>query len=226
MSTVSSHPRKKYQLRARAERQRQTRERIVAATEQLHREVGPARTSIADIARRAGVQRLTVYNTFPRSSDLFAACQHLFLSQNPPPSLRLPGAGEDAIDCLQRAVRQLYRWYRANEAMERHVYRDRRLLPDLDALMRSTADARLDAVADAIAQSLTSGKPGRALIRMALDFRTWEMLADNGLRDAEMARLLIGAVNAVAGTSSGQSGQVTPRSTRTVGATASAGQPS
>ena len=38
-------------------------------------EVGPARTTIAEIARRAGVQRPTVYSNFPRESDLFAACQ-------------------------------------------------------------------------------------------------------------------------------------------------------
>ncbi|HEV2416149.1 MAG TPA: TetR family transcriptional regulator, partial [Candidatus Dormibacteraeota bacterium] len=52
---MSTH--RTYQLRVRADRQRETRERIVAATEALHAEVGPARTTIADIARRAGVER-------------------------------------------------------------------------------------------------------------------------------------------------------------------------
>src|SRR5262252_4872841 len=84
VNAVSSD-RPKYKLRARAERQRQTRERIVAATVALHREVGPARTTVADVARRAGVQRLTVYNNFPRLSDLLVACQHAFLTASPPP---------------------------------------------------------------------------------------------------------------------------------------------
>ena len=37
---------------------------------ELHKEVGPAQTTIAEIARRAGVQRLTVYNHFPTKPDL------------------------------------------------------------------------------------------------------------------------------------------------------------
>ena len=57
---------RKYSLKARAERQAETRRRIVEATAELHTEVGPAQTTVAEIARRAGVQRLTVYNNFNR----------------------------------------------------------------------------------------------------------------------------------------------------------------
>ncbi|MBA2357024.1 MAG: helix-turn-helix transcriptional regulator [Actinobacteria bacterium] len=52
-------------------------------TAALHEEVGPARTTIAEIARRAGVQRLTVYKNFPDEYELFAACQRHFLSEPP-----------------------------------------------------------------------------------------------------------------------------------------------
>ncbi|MCY7302061.1 MAG: TetR/AcrR family transcriptional regulator, partial [Thermoleophilia bacterium] len=38
------------------------------------RTVGPAATQISEIARRAGVQRVTVYNHFPDEASLFAAC--------------------------------------------------------------------------------------------------------------------------------------------------------
>ncbi len=96
VNSVSTH-RRKYELKARAQRQRQTRERIVAATVALHEEVGPARTTIADIARRAGVQRLTVYNTFPDAAELFRACQAKFLAEHPPP------ASTDSDD-LERAL--------------------------------------------------------------------------------------------------------------------------
>src|SRR5215210_450988 len=87
MNTVSTQNRK-YELRARAERQAETRRRIAAATAALHEEVGPARTTVAEIARRAGVQRLTVYKNFPEDYDLFTACQGHFLAQNPPPDPR------------------------------------------------------------------------------------------------------------------------------------------
>jgi AcrR family transcriptional regulator len=49
-----------YRLGRRAERQAQTRQRIVEAAVDLHATVGPATTSVSAIAERAGVQRLTV----------------------------------------------------------------------------------------------------------------------------------------------------------------------
>jgi AcrR family transcriptional regulator len=199
---VSTHKRK-YQLKARAQRQQQTRERIVAATVALHEEVGPARTTIADIARRAGVQRLTVYNTFPEVRDLFVACQGLFLAHHPPPDLAAGASSEDALKRLETALAELYGWYRANEAMERKVHRDRHLLPVLDTLMRETGDARLDAAAaaygEAIGDSPRAVQSVRPLIRLALEFRTWEMLADHGMPDADVARLFGCAVRAAAG---------------------------
>src|SRR6266540_3827383 len=78
---------RRYTLQARAVRQAETRRRIVEATSALHEELGPARTTVAEIARRAGVQRLTVYNHFPDEGELFAACQARFFATQPPPEL-------------------------------------------------------------------------------------------------------------------------------------------
>jgi hypothetical protein len=85
--------------------------------------------------------------------------------------------------------------------MERKVHRDRHLLPALDTLMSETGDARLDALADAHAEALVAGRPSgamRALVRLALEFRTWELLADQGMTDRAIARLLHGAIAGVA----------------------------
>jgi AcrR family transcriptional regulator len=194
MNSMSSD-RRSYVLKARAERQRKTRDRIVAATEALHREVGPARTTVAEIARRAGVQRLTVYNTFPDPSLLFAACQQRFLRENPPPQPTLPEAGQDSLDCLAVTLRRLYRWYRTNQSMERHIHRDRLLIPELDTLLRKTADARSDVTATAFANALTMPRAirnsARAFIRLSLDFRTWAMLVELGLSDQAIIALFI-----------------------------------
>ena len=54
-----------YQLKRRAERQDETRQRIIEATIELHQTVGPAATTVTDIAQRAGVGRVTVYRHFP-----------------------------------------------------------------------------------------------------------------------------------------------------------------
>ena len=54
-----------YRLGKRAEKQQETRRRIVEAAVDLHSTLGPARTTVAQIAERAGVQRHTYYAHFP-----------------------------------------------------------------------------------------------------------------------------------------------------------------
>ena len=79
-----SGKRGKYNLKARAERYQETRQRIVEATLELHRTAGPARTTITEIAKKAGVERQTVYNHFPDPLSLFKACP-----RTTAPSIRL-----------------------------------------------------------------------------------------------------------------------------------------
>jgi AcrR family transcriptional regulator len=68
-------------MQLRAARVDETRQRIVDAAVQLHGTVGPAGTSIAGIAERAGVTRLTVYRHFPDEAALFDACSTHWLAQ-------------------------------------------------------------------------------------------------------------------------------------------------
>ena len=170
---------RKYEQRERAAKQEATRRRIAAATAELHAEVGPARTTIAEIAKRAGVQRPTVYNNFPSEKELLAACQAHFLATSPPPPL-------DPANGLERVLTELYGWWRANEQMSGNVARDRGALPALDELMRETADAQFDALAEA----LGSDRASRAYVRVALTFQTWQTLARRGLSDRAAARLM------------------------------------
>ena len=53
-----------YKQTKRAEAAAETRQRIVEAVVELHRTIGPRATTIAEIARRSGVERLTVYRHF------------------------------------------------------------------------------------------------------------------------------------------------------------------
>jgi AcrR family transcriptional regulator len=115
-------------LKTRAERQRETRRRIIEATVALHEEVGPANTTVAEIARRAGVQRLTVYNHFPDEAELFAACQRRYLAEYPPPDLGPALALEDPHARTQAVLEALYGSYREGEPMTSKVLRDRRTL--------------------------------------------------------------------------------------------------
>ena len=75
---------RKYELKQRAESQEATRRRIVEATVELHDSVG-FQTTVSAIAKRAGVQRLTVYRHFPDERTLFEACAGHWRAQNPAP---------------------------------------------------------------------------------------------------------------------------------------------
>lgn len=192
-----SSKKRRYEQRARAERQADTRRRIAEATAELHEEVGPARTTVAEIARRAGVQRLTVYNNFPDEHDLFAACQQHFLAQNPPPDLATALGIADPGERVESVLHGLYGWYRSTERMSTNVRRDRETMPALDALMAETSDAALGRLADALAAGVAAGKPRRpvrAAVALALDFWTWRRLAREGLGDRAAARLMTGFV--------------------------------
>src|ERR671928_2084651 len=85
MSYSEMATKRKYELKKRAERLAETRRRITETTVELHRTVGPAATQISEIARRAGVGRVTVYNHFPDDASLLAACTTQFAADSPPP---------------------------------------------------------------------------------------------------------------------------------------------
>ena len=110
INTVSTETRK-YELKARAESQRETRDRIARAAAELHEEKGVAATTVAEIARRAGVTRLTVYNHFADLSQLIPACAAHYESRHPSPDLDDVLARPDPADRVRGALARLYGWY-------------------------------------------------------------------------------------------------------------------
>ncbi len=184
-----------YRKAARAAAQAETRRRIAAATADLHDEVGPARTTVAEIARRAGVQRATVYANFPEDADLVRAAQAQFLERHPPPDLLPPFALSDPRQRLEAVLRLLYPWYRRTRSTSGNVRRDRAAMPALDALLRESVDARMAELAAALAPE---GGENRALAAVALDFWTWSRLAEEGLEDDAAAALMARAATCAA----------------------------
>ena len=73
-------PKRKYELKKRADEMAKTHLRITEAAIELHGTVGPARTTLSAVAERAGVERRTLYRHFPTEADLFAACSTHYLS--------------------------------------------------------------------------------------------------------------------------------------------------
>jgi len=188
-----------YEQRERARRTAETRQRIVEATVALHEEVGPARTTVAEIARRAGVQRLTVYTHFPEDRDLFAACSRHFMAGHPPPDPTPWTEIADPSERLRRALRDLHTWFESGEAMFANVERDRTVLPAL-AEVRDRGRAPFDAaVRDILAAGLGRSKRLRATIGLATSFGAWRQLVrTERLSPRDAVEVLAGAVEAAA----------------------------
>ncbi|HEY7876205.1 MAG TPA: helix-turn-helix domain-containing protein, partial [Actinomycetota bacterium] len=106
---------RKYELKKRAEKADETRRRITEATVELHRTVGPAATQITEVARRAGVQRVTVYNHFPNEASLLAACSAHWRSLHPSPDPASWATSKTTDERLRRGLGELYAWYRETE---------------------------------------------------------------------------------------------------------------
>jgi AcrR family transcriptional regulator len=184
-----------YQKKRRAEREAETRQRIVEAIVALHREVGPARTTISAIAERAGVERLTVYRHFADESAMFQACSAHFATEVPGPD---PAKWVDVAEPTERlraALLAFYDYYRRAEEMLVHVHRDLPQLPALAAVL-SPWDDFVAEVREGLLDGWDVAERARArlaaAIAHALRFETWRSLArSEALGDAEAADLMV-----------------------------------
>src|SRR5918998_3156234 len=99
-----NQPKRRYELKKRAESMDQTRLRITEAAIELHGSVGPSRTTLSAVAERAGVERRTLYRHFPTEADLFEACSAHYFRANPWPDPAEWRAVRDPRDRLERAL--------------------------------------------------------------------------------------------------------------------------
>ena len=190
-----------YRKRRRAEQEAETRQRITEAAMRLHGTVGPAHTTISDVAAEAGVQRGTVYRHFPDAESLFLACSAHWASLNPPPDPSAWARIADPDDRLRNALAEMYRWYEWAEPMLVNVTRDAEAVP---ALLREGTQQRREAAVAALLHGRRSRGRARArdaaAIAHALDFATWRSLVrQHGLEPDEVVELMAALVEAAAG---------------------------
>jgi AcrR family transcriptional regulator len=188
-----------YQLKERAQQQAETRRRIIEAVVALHEEVGPARTTVVEIADRAQVSRPTVYSHFPDDRSLFAACSGHWLLANPRPDISAWKQIADPQTRLRVALEQLYAYYAPREQMLSNVLRDSALIPSLAEAVQHTMGPYSQAAAETLATGWGSRPRDRrkqvAVLQLALHFRTWQTLtASGGLTNDEAAGLMAGLV--------------------------------
>jgi AcrR family transcriptional regulator len=177
--TVARNTDRPYRKKARAESEAATRQRIVESAVALHLERGPAQTSINAIADHAGVNRVTVYRHFPDERSLFEACSAHARSLYPPPDLAAWRSIEDPRERMEVGLGQLYDYFHRTEAGWANVLRDAEIAP----LVKEMVQRQLTYLREARDVLLTgwpatrTGQPLlRAVLGLAVDFRTWQTL--------------------------------------------------
>jgi AcrR family transcriptional regulator len=172
-------PKRAYRKRRRAEQERVTHRRILDAAFALLAEAGTGALTVSAVARRAGVQRLTVYRHFPDDS-LLHACSALQAERHPLPDPAEWAAIADPERRLRRALRRIYRHYR--DSADYHAAVD---------------DAITDNWIEHVIATLIDGwkpRPKRAplldaTLQHVLRFDTWRSLTTTGIDDRTAARL-------------------------------------
>ena len=191
MSTSIAHSRalnkRSYKLGKRAAKQEETRRRIVEAAVELHTNLGPARTTVAQIAERAGVQRHTYYAHFPDERSLFLAYSALSLSRNPLPDVDHVRSLQPGVERLRQGLEQIYRWYERNATVTASVLRD----AEIHELTREIVGERMTPAFERAREVLGEGigKQAMPLLDVALQFACWRTLSASC--DAKRAAILM-----------------------------------
>lgn len=185
-----------YEQRERAKQAADTRQRITEATVDLHRTVGPAATTVAEVARRAGVQRVTVYKHFPDDAALIGACSAHWRALHPAPDPDRWSSIVPPAKARRAALTDLYEWYRETEPMTANVLRDAERLPPLAEILDRGLGAYLERVRAVVVAGLFARRRTEVAGRAAIDFHFWRSLSSLG--DSEAAELAAGMVEAAA----------------------------
>jgi AcrR family transcriptional regulator len=200
---MSSRRSRQYRLGQRAESMEQTRARIARATFELHGLVGPARTTIAAVAERAGVERATVYRHFPDELSLYHGCIGHGRVKHPFPDTSTWKAIKDPEERLRTGLRVLYGYYRTVEYVLKKVVRD---LPDMPVFQQAYAELGIfgyyEGARALLCERYRKSSQFRiisAAIGHATQFPTWQSLVrGQGLSDRQAVEAMVAMVRCMA----------------------------
>lgn len=184
-----------YKLKQRAASQEQTRQRIVEAAVELHQALGPTATTVSDIARRAGVGRVTVYRHFADEAEILGACSGLYFQRHPPPDPESWRAIEDPVGRLRIGLAEAYAYHRETEAMITPVLAD---IPEHEVVQ--PYHELWSRASDVLLEPWRARGRRRTLLRagiaLALSFHTWrQLIREQELSDEQAIELTMRLVS-------------------------------
>jgi len=166
---------REYKMVKRREKVDQTRRRIAKATYELHSTIGPAMTTIALIADRAGLPRQTVYRNYATQVELFRSCIAFGLELNPLPDPDRWHSVTDPGERLQVGLTQLYQWFEAGEPVLTNTMRDFGAVQESAEAMQPVGEV-FRHIYETLSQGWESSRVS-PLLSLAVDFATWRKLS-------------------------------------------------
>jgi AcrR family transcriptional regulator len=185
---------RKYELKRRAERQEETRRRIVEAAIELHSTKGPARTTLSDIARLAGVQRHTLYRYFPDERAMLAACSGHYVELNPAPDPARWRAIDDPPQRLRAGLAEVYDFYERTGDMLERVLRDSQFHEPTREAVQGSRGAVMADIRRVLGERLRDERRVSAALDLALDFHAWKRLRASGLTNGEVVETMVRSI--------------------------------
>lgn len=186
-------------MRRRAEHRDATRQRIVEATVALHEERGLTRTTISDVAARAGVERATVYRHFPDDRSLITACTSRYLARHPLPDPTPWQDMADPVSRLRTGLTQVYAYHRCTERMMSKTLPE---VPEHPVALEVLAPtlAHWQRIQDILAADWVTGTGNSRLVTAAIGhavaFSTWRSLVrEQGLDEVDAVEMMVTLVN-------------------------------
>ncbi len=199
-----------YTLKRRAERQADTKRRIVEAAIELHSTLGPARTPLSMVAERAGVQRHTLYAHFPDERSLLLACSGLAAERDPLPDADPWRAIADRRERLRVGLRAVYDWYGRNAERAACVLRD----AEHHALTKEISQMRFGPYMRAYREVLGAGlgPEQRAVLGLMLGFHAWRALVrEGGLEQGAAVEVAVQGIECAGREAAGTATETCPR---------------
>lgn len=178
-----------------------TRERIVAATVDAHRELGIQSTSWDEIARRAGVGVGTVYRHFRTLGELLPACGEIVeQTMGLPAPAEIPQAFQGARSLrarIERLVALVFTIYERAGAHIQNIRNERDQIAQLEP-WHQMIESSLAALLDEALRPLAPDRHQKESTRALIDLATWQAFQQRDLSNEEtvetVARLIYSGV--------------------------------
>ena len=185
--------RRTYTLGRRGAAAEETRRRIVEATAALHAQRGILRTTMKDIAERAGVGVGTVYHHFPTYDDAVQACAELHRDLLALPGPEVFDGARDRAERVRALSRAVFALWDSAPGLER-VRAEQADVPVVRAFFRDAGAALRALAAEALGQA---GRPGDAELMLALlELQVCRALTEAGLSADDAADRVAEVLNA------------------------------